>query len=202
MRAIYTTFLVAMMIVRPCRGASSDNSSDDGSDKTYYWQGNTINNLNRLTQGSPDFEQDQQHGRLHDNANQYLTGIRQQMAHQAAADADKKRLLTLQGVLPGDPLEVTYDPSGVQVTLHEDMLFSENSTAVKIGAVDVLDRLRGLLRSSDQRPVHLIISDRLDDTPQSSQVDAERTLMVVGLLEFPGKGANAENLAPEPLTPQ
>lgn len=200
MRALYISFLLAMMIARPCLADSSDNGSDDGTDKTYYWQGNTINNLNRLTQGSPDFEEIQRRAKASGDADQYLSSIRAQMAHQAVSDADNKKLLTLKGELPGNPLEVAYDPSGVAATLHADMLFSENSTAIKTGAIDVLDRLRALLQqSTDQRPVHLIISDRLDDAPQVSQVDAERVLMLVGLLEFPERSANEENLSPEPL---
>ena len=193
-----------ILAVPPCRADSSDNSTDDGTTKkVYYWQGNQINNLKRLTQGSPNFEEEQRKAGMGESKDQYLASIREQMAHQAAADAKTRNLLVYQGQLSGNPLEVSYAPGEVQVTLHTEMLFHENSTSLRIGAMDILDRLRLLLASETQKPVHLLISDRLDDGSEAPDLDADRTLMIAGLLEFPETDASQqENLSPEPLTAQ
>jgi flagellar motor protein MotB len=178
---------------------SSDGSGDDGTTKTYYWQGHQLNNLGRLG-SSADFEEEQRHAREGKESDQYLATIRERLAHQAAKDAQQKNALTFEGELSNNPVEVTYLSPGMRVTLHAEALFDENSATMKIGAMDTLDRLHALLETESQKPLQFVIADRLDDIPDAKSLDAERSLVVLSMLEMPKKGADQEDLTPEVLT--
>jgi hypothetical protein len=178
-------------------GASGDKDSE--TTETYYWQGNQLNNLNRLG-GSPDFEQEQRHLKEGKEADSYLATIREQMQRQAAADAKNGNTLVFQGLSADSPIELTYTPSGIRLTLHMEALFDENSSAVKIGAVDTLVRVRNLLLNQGDKPIQLVLYDKIEDVPDVNALDAERSLYVVSLLDFPSKSAGQENLTPEPLS--
>jgi flagellar motor protein MotB len=178
---------------------SSDGYDENGVKKTYYWQGNQINNMSRLGSSS-DFEEEQRRAGTGKEAEEYLAKIRGQMAHQAQTDAQKKASLTYQGQLPGNPIEVTYLSPGVRVTLHADALFDENSASMKMGAVDTLERLRTVLKTEGQQPLEFVIADTMDDMPQAGDLDAERSLAVLSMLAMAKEDAGQENLTPEILT--
>src|SRR5579871_908342 len=141
MRAIFISkvaiFLLPMVAVLPCHADPSDN--DDGTTTKYYWQGSQLNNLSRLGNPDPNFEETQRKAQLDKTQDSYLATIRAQISHQTSADASKKALLMQQGMLPTDPVEVVYTPTGIDVTLHADMLFSDNTASVKTGAADILE---------------------------------------------------------------
>jgi len=196
------SFLIILAAAYPWETSladSSDAGTDNGTNKTYYWQGTQLNNLSRLGSSS-DFEEEQRRTREGKDSEQYLSSIREQMAHQAHMDAQKKASLTFQGHLLANPIEVAYLSPGVRVTLHTDALFDENSTTMKMGAVDTIERLHTLLETQGQQPLQLVIADTLDDFPQSQRVDAERSLVVLSMLEMSDKDADRENLTPEILT--
>src|SRR5690349_9081755 len=91
----------------PWQNCLADSSDDDeGTQKTYYWQGNQLNNLGRLANPA-DFEEEQRRTREGKDADQYLASVRNQMAHQAQKNAEEKTALAFQGQMPGDPIELT-----------------------------------------------------------------------------------------------
>src|SRR5262249_25864099 len=157
------------------------NKDDKEPQKVYYWQGNKLDNMSRLSNASPDFEQTIKRSQTGTNTEEYLTKIRQDMAHRAAADAQTKQALVLSGQLPENPIETSETPTGLTVTLHLNVLYDENSASLKVGAIDSLDRLLRILQDGHSRLVHFTIMDRLDDSPQAADIDAERALMVLGL---------------------
>lgn len=196
------SFLIILAAAYPWETSladSSDAGTDNGTNKTYYWQGTQLNNLSRLGSSS-DFEEEQRRTREGKDSEQYLSSIREQMAHQAHMDAQKKASLTFQGHLLANPIEVAYLSPGVRVTLHADALFDENSASMKMGAVDTLQRLRTVLETQGQEPLHLVIADTVDDMPEANDVDAERSLAVLSMLAMSKEDAVQENLTPEVLT--
>jgi len=186
--------------LRLCAADSSADYDENGVKKTYYWQGNQLNNLSSRLGSSGDFEEEKRRAGVNKDSEEYLAKIRGQMSHQAGVDAQKKAALTYQGQLPGNPIEVTYLSPGVRVTLHADALFDENSASMKMGAVDTLQRLRTVLETQGQEPLHLVIADTVDDMPEANDVDAERSLAVLSMLAMSKEDAVQENLTPEVLT--
>jgi len=197
--AVFVLFVLGLAYpLLTCRADSSDDDDNNGVKKSYYWQGTQLNNLSRL--GSTDFEQEQRHANEGKDGEQYLATIREQMAHQAKMDAQKKSALTFDGQLQANAIEVTYLSPGVRVTLHADALFDENSSTMKLGAVDTIARLSTILGSVGQQPLQLVIADRMDEIPQARDLDAERSLVVLSMLEMSNKDTDRENLTPEVLT--
>ncbi len=195
-------FLFTLGAARPwrtCRADSSDDYDENGVKKSYYWQGNQLNNLDRLGNNA-DFEEDQRRTREGKDADQYLASLRNQMAHQSQKNAQEKSSLMFQGQLPGNVIELTALSPGVRVTLHADALFDENSATMKVGAVETLERLHALLENEAQKPLQFVIADTMDDIPEAKSLDAERSLVVLSMLQLPGKNADQENLTPEVLT--
>lgn len=197
----YLGFVCVLFLigVSYCFGDSSNDGTADGTTKTYYWQGAQLDNLSRLAGSSPDFEQEQRRTQLGQTKDEYLATIREQMARQTKSNDQNKAVINLNGEISQEALQITYGATGIHATLHAQLLFDENSASLKTGAVDVVDRLRRLLQAKDQSTVELTISDVLDDAPGTKDVDAERSLLIFGLLEFPEKGAHQENLSPEEL---
>jgi hypothetical protein len=183
---------------RICRADSSDEYDENGVKKSYYWQGSQLNNLERLG-GNSDFEAEQHRAHEGKDADQYLASIRNQLARQARKNAQEKTALTFQGQLPGDPIELTALSPGLRVILHADALFDENSATMKIGVVDTLQRLYALLETTAQKPLQFVIADILDDVPEARDLDAERSLVILTMLQMPAKNADQENLTPEVL---
>ena len=127
---------------------------------------------------------------------EYLTQIRNQMARVAASDAEKRNLLVFQGQLPKEVLSVSYENSVTHIILHADLLFEQNSSTIRNGSVDILNRLRALIAGPAAK---LLITDSVEDFPDSKTVDGERILEIVGILEFPTKDASQEALTTETL---
>ena len=190
--------LVVLHPLQTCRADSSDGS-DDGTKKTYYWQGNQLNNLDRLGNNA-DFEEEQRRTREGKDADQYLTSLREQMTRKAQGDAQERTALTFQGQLKGDPIELTALSPGLRVTLHADALFDENSATMKVGGIDTLERLHALLQNESQKPLQFVIADTIDDFPAANNLDAERSLVVLSMLQMPTQKDNQEDLSPEVLT--
>ena len=71
---------------------------------------------------------------------------------------------------------------------------------MKLGAADTIARLSTVLKSVGQQPLQLIIADRMDEIPQARDLDAERSLVVLSMLEMSDKDTDRENLTPEVLT--
>jgi hypothetical protein len=185
--------------LRTCHADPSDDDDENGTKKNYYWQGTQLNNLSRLGSSS-DFEEEQRRANAGKDGEQYLSTIREQMAHQAQRDAQKKATLAFDGQLSANAIEVAYLSPGVRVTLHAEALFDENSSSMKLGAMDTLERLNTVLGSVGQQPLQLVIADKMDDMPESKDLDAERSRVVLSMLEMSQKDTDRENLTPEILT--
>jgi hypothetical protein len=190
--------IVAAWFLPTCRADSSDEYDENGVKKSYYWQGNQLNNLSRLGNTS-DFEQEQRQAQGGKSSDQYLSTIRAQMAHQGQANAQQKSALSFDGQLSSNAIEVTYLSPGMRVTLHEEALFDENSATMKLGAIDTLDRLSTLLGSTGKGPLQLVLADQTDDIPESRDLDAQRSLAVLTRLAM-AQQDNHEDLTPEILT--
>jgi hypothetical protein len=184
---------------RFCRADDSDEYDENGVKKSFYWQGTQLNNLSRLGNSS-DFEEEQRRANGGKSADQYLSTIREQLAHQAQTDAQKKSTLTFDGQLAANAIEVTYLSPGVRVTLHVEALFDENSSTMKLGAVDTLERLQTVLGTVAQKPLEFVIADRMDEIPEARDLDAERSLVILSMLVMSDKDTDRENLTPEVLT--
>jgi flagellar motor protein MotB len=194
-------FFFILVVLHPLQTSRADPSdgSDDGTKKTYYWQGNQLNNLDRLGNNA-DFEEEQRRTREGKDADQYLTSLREQMTRKAQGDAQERTALTFQGQLKGDPIELTALSPGLRVTLHADALFDENSATMKVGGIDTLERLHALLQNESQKPLQFVIADTIDDFPAANNLDAERSLVVLSMLQMPTQKDNQEDLSPEVLT--
>jgi len=71
---------------------------------------------------------------------------------------------------------------------------------MKLGAVDTIERLRTVLDTVGQKPLQLVIADRMDEMPGSSDLDAERSLVLLSMLVMSEKDVDHEKLTPEVLT--
>ena len=173
-----------------CLGALSiagraDDHQDDSNKTDYYWEGNQLNNLSRLSDSSPDFEKQEKHLQLGHTADQYLTTLRAQMSNQAAQHQKERIAMDYASGRPDNALEITYAGDGLQATLHSELLFEDNRADLKTGAMATLDRLRALIdQQSSQRPVHLLLSDRLNEDTPTRDLDAERTLVILSLIQL------------------
>ena len=170
---------------------SSDEYNQDGTKKTFYWQGTQLNNLSRLG-GNSNFEEEQRQANEGKDADAYLTSIREKMARQAQAATQEKSTLVYQGVLPGNPIELTHLVSrpardaACRRPLRRECRDDEDGRD--------RHRSRGCRRSSRRKassPLQLVIADTLDDFSDAKNVDAERLLAVLTLLQIPDRSRRA-----------
>ena len=160
--------------------------SQDDTEVKAYWQGNQLNNQSRLGEPFEGFEvqgtKRRPEGR---EADQYLQTIRKQLV-DSAVSTGKEIVINFQARGFERALTISHAANGnIVVTLRLSLLFDENATGLRSGAIDVLDRLTQILSETPRRATHLVLEDELDAMPGASSVDAERSRFVIAYLTFP-----------------
>ncbi len=178
------SFLVSGVQAESPKEATGANA--DQTDNNYYWQGTQLYNLGRLGEAFESFEKAIQRKQNSKESEAYLLQIRQEIVNNAKKRSDERQTLSYAGNMPETAMNVTYVQKGyIRVTLQAKYLFEDNTTAVKAGTMDVINRLADLIeqKSGDSR-IEINFVDELDNTLTAKDVDAERALMVFGLLNL------------------
>jgi outer membrane protein OmpA-like peptidoglycan-associated protein len=169
----------------PAAVASKSDAPLDQGDNNYYWQGTQLYNLGRLGEAFESFEKAIQRKQNSKESEAYLLQIRQEIVNNAKKRAEERSVLKYGDGAPETALNISYVQKGyTKVILQMKFLFNENSTSLKTGAVDVLNRLAEILDVKDRARVELIVLDELDDHPGVRDIDAERNLIVFSYLNF------------------
>jgi|GEM_PF-2340989 outer membrane protein OmpA-like peptidoglycan-associated protein len=157
----------------------------DQADNNYYWQGTQLYNLGRLGEAFENFEKAVQKKQNEKESEAYLLQIRQEIVANAKKKSEEKATLNYGGNSPQGALNVTYvQKDFTRITLQADYLFDENSTSMKAGAVDVLNRLADMLDIKEGNHIELNVVDNLDAAPEAKDLDAERALAIFSYLNF------------------
>ena len=175
----------------PSAAATTPPSKDsaaaplDQGDNNFYWQGTQLYNLGRLGEAFESFEKAIQRKQNSKESEAYLLQIRQEIVNNAKKRAEERSVLKYGDGSPETALNVAYVQKGqTRVTLQMKFLFNENSTSLKTGAIDVLNRLSDMLDVKEGTRVELTVIDELDDYPGVKDVDAERNMIVFAYLNF------------------
>jgi len=187
--------LVMLVGVLGTRAIADDKKSDaDQTDNNYYWQGTQLYNLGRLGEAFESFEKAIQRKQNSKEAEAYLLQIRQEIVNNAKKRSDEKNALNYGGNTPDTALNVAYVEKGyIRVTLQAKFLFDENSTSLKTGAMDVLNRLSEILQSKEGQRVQVTLINELDNIVNVRDIDAERALVVFALVNFKRLAADNSN---------
>lgn len=158
----------------------------DQTQNNYYWQGTQLYNLGRLGEAFDSFEKAIQRKQNAKESEAYLLQIRQEIVNNAKNRGQDKGMLNYGATAPENALNITYVDKGyVKVTLQAKYLFDGNTSAIKLSAVDTLDRLAELLQTRTGDRIELTMLDELDGSaPEAKDVDAERALAVFAYLNF------------------
>lgn len=171
--------------------ADDRNTPTDQSDSNFYWQGTQLYNLGRLGEAFESFEKAIQRKQNSKEAEAYLLQIRQEIVNNAKKRSDERNALNYGGNNPDTALNIAYVDKGfIRVTLQAKFLFDENTAALKTGAMDVLNKLVGVLHSKEGQRVQITLINELDDIVNARDIDAERALLVFTLV-------NMKRLSPE-----
>lgn len=200
MKPLSLILLVNVLIGSVAYAADSSMQGQDTSkptdqtDNDFYWKGTQLYNLGRLGEAFDSFEKAIQKKQNSKEAEAYLLQIRQEIVTNAKKRAEERATLNYGGSSPDSALNVSYVQKGyVKVTLQAKFLFDENTASLKTNSLDVLNRLADLIQSKEGNRVELIMVDELDATPTAKDIDAERSLLVFGYLNF--KRLSASNNA-------
>jgi len=158
----------------------------DQTDNNFYWQGTQLYNLGRLGEAFESFEKAIQRKQNTKESEAYLLQIRQEIVNNAKKRSEERATLNYSGNLPETALNVAYVQKGhIRVTVQAKYLFEDNTAALKVSAMDVINRLVDLIdqKAADSK-IELNFVDELDNTNEAKDVDAERALVVFGLLNL------------------
>jgi outer membrane protein OmpA-like peptidoglycan-associated protein len=171
----------------PARAEESKAASEsaDQTDNNYYWQGTQLYNLGRLGEAFESFEKAIQRKQNTKEAEAYLLQIRQEIVNNAKKRSEEKNSLNYGGNLPDTALNVSYVQKGyIRVTVQSKYLFDENTASLKVGAMDVLNRLAEILQSKEGQRIEVTLVNEIDNVVNVRDVDAERSLLIFSLLNF------------------
>ncbi len=183
--ALLALFLNLSLAAYAADGSQDSAKPADQTDNNYYWQGTQLYNLGRLGEAFDSFEKAIQRRQNTKEAEAYLLQIRQEIVTNAKKRAEERATLNYGGSSPDSALNVQYIQKGyIKVTLQAKFLFDENTASLKTASLDVLNRLADLIQSKEGNRVELVMLDDLEVTPKSKDVDAERSLLVFGYLNF------------------
>ena len=76
------------------------------------------------------------------------------------------------------------DKGFIGVTLQTKFLFDENSSSLKAGGMDVINRLVDVLSTKEGQRIEVTLINEIDDIANVRDIDAERTLLVFSLVNF------------------
>jgi len=179
---LLSILLLSAAVVRADDAKPADQQQTDND---YYWKGTQLYNLGRLGEAFDSFEKAIQRKQNTKEAEAYLLQIRQEIVTNAKKRAEEKATLNYGANTPDSALNVQYVQKGyIRVTLQTKYLFDENSASLKIASMDVLNRLADLIQAKEGNRVELTLVDELDMTPDSKDIDAERSLLVFAYLNF------------------
>jgi len=177
---LYRFFVLAGLVLALQPIYAAEPSSE--SETSHYWDGNRLNNLKRLGQAYEGFENTTQQQRDRQKADEYLIQTRDGVARDNAARRGQGGL-GIEGSNPDTALQiVTVEKGYLRVFLRSSFLFDENQATFKTGAIDVLDRVSGLLERNTGSRVEITLINDLQDMPNARDIDAGRALAVFGHL--------------------
>src|SRR5690242_18799457 len=189
-----------MILTLPLAAWAADDKKADSADQTdnnYYWQGTQLYNLGRLGEAFESFEKAIQRKQNTKEAEAYLLQIRQEIVNNAKKRSEEKNALNYGGNSPDTALNVSYVEKGyVRVTVQSKFLFDENTTSLKNGAMDVINRLAEVLQAKEGQRVEVILINELDNLVNVRDIDAERSLLVFALVNM--KRLNPDNPSATP----
>ncbi len=187
----WSVLLAAFCVLSPGAQAEDRTGSADQSDSNYYWQGTQLYNLGRLGEAFESFEKAIQRKQNSKEAEAYLLQIRQEIVTNAKKRSNESRALEYGGNSPDTALNIAYVEKGfIRVTVLAKFLFDENTTSLKTGAMEVINKLANVLQNKEGQRVQVTLVNELDNIVNARDVDAERALLVFSLL-------NLKRLAPE-----
>lgn len=177
---------LALLVLTTASAFSADsNKPTDQSDSNYYWQGTQLYNLGRLGEAFESFEKAIQRKQNSKEAEAYLLQIRQEIVNNAKKRSDERNALNYGGNNPDTALNISYVDKGfIRVTLQGKFLFDENTAAFKTGAMDVINKLVGVLQSKEGQRVQITLINELDNIVNARDIDAERALLVFTLVNI------------------
>jgi outer membrane protein OmpA-like peptidoglycan-associated protein len=179
-----------LWMLSPWALAEEKTSATDQSDSNYYWQGTQLYNLGRLGEAFESFEKAIQRKQNSKEAEAYLLQIRQEIVTNAKKRSNE-RALEYGGSSPDTALNIAYVEKGfIRVTVLAKFLFDENTTSLKTGAMEVINKLANVMQNKEGQRVQVTLVNELDHIVNASDVDAERALLVFSLL-------NIKRLSPE-----
>lgn len=157
----------------------------DKTGDSFYWRGTQLYNLGRLGEAFENFERAIQKGQNVTESEAYLMQIRQEIVNRAKQRAEKDRLIQYGGDKKQSAYQVVASDRGtIRISLKGTELFEQNSTALKQGSVEILDRIAEVLTDRDGRKVELSFMDELDHVAGADDMAAERQLVVFTYLNF------------------
>jgi flagellar motor protein MotB len=178
-------FLSLGPLLSPRLFAEEKKAEADQSENDYYWKGTQLYNLGRLGEAFESFEKAIQRKQNSKEAEAYLLQIRQEIVNNAKKRSEEKGNLNYGSNLPETALNIAYVQKGyIRVTVQAKYLFDENSASLKVGSMDVINRLAELLQAKEGQRVEIAFVDEVDNVVNVRDVDAERALLVYSLVNF------------------
>jgi len=163
----------------------ASSASVDQNENNFYWQGTQLYNLGRLGEAFDSFEKAVQKKQNSKEAQAYLMQIKQEIVNNAKKREQERSTLNYGGNNPDNALNVSFLEKGhIRVTLQARYLFDQNSSSLKPGGMDIINRLADLLAAREGNHVELTMTDELDTAVNAKDIDAERTLLIFSLLNF------------------
>ena len=188
------TLSVHLMAADDSSKTADSAASADQTDNNFYWQGTQLYNLGRLGEAFESFEKAIQRKQNTKEAEAYLLQIRQEIVTNAKNRSQEKNSLNYGGSSPDTALNVSYVDKGfIRVTVQTKFLFDENSSSLKTGGMDVINRLVDVLETKEGQRIEVTLVNEIDNIVNVRDIDAERTLVVFSLV-------NLKRLAQEAAT--
>jgi hypothetical protein len=175
----------ALLFLSNVAFSADQNAPQDQSDSNFYWQGTQLYNLGRLGEAFESFEKAIQRKQNTKEAEAYLLQIRQEIVNNAKKRSDERNALNYGGNTPDTALNIAYVDRGfMRVTVQGKFLFDENTANLKVGSMEVINKLVALLQAKDGQRVQITLVNELDNIVNARDVDAERALLVFTLVNM------------------
>jgi flagellar motor protein MotB len=167
------------------QAAEKEKENIDQAENNYYWQGTQLYNLGRLGEAFESFEKAIQRKQNSKEAEAYLMQIRQEIVNNAKNREKEKDNINTGGANSDTAMNVVYVEKGhIRVFLQAKFLFDENTSTLKSGAVDVINKVADVFQTREGNRIEVTLVDELDNIRNARDIDAERALAVFSLINF------------------
>jgi len=181
-RALVTLGLLVAAYSMPLQAADKEVSQ---ADNNYYWEGTRLYNLGRLGEAFESFEKAIQRKQNSKEAEAYLMQIRQEIVNNVKNRKNEQSNVNVAGSNPDAALNVIYVEKGhIRVLLQAKLLFDENTSTFKSGAVDTINKVADMMQGKEGNRIEITLINEMDNIKNARDVDAERALAVYSLINF------------------